>query len=126
MFGNIGPWELIFILLIALIVVGPGKLPDVARSLGKGLKEFKKATSGVRKEFEDVVKMDETPKPIPKANLINPLDGLDAKIAEAELIVPSAMTDSPDVSVKTSEEEAEKADQAADELENNSDDKLVN
>ena len=126
MFGNIGPWELIFILLIALIVVGPGKLPDVARSLGKGLKEFKKATSGVRKEFEDAVKMDETPKPIPKANLINPLDGLDAKIAEAELIVPSAMTDSPDVSVKTSEEEAEKGDQATDELENNTDDKLVN
>ena len=126
MFGNIGPWELIFILLIALIVVGPGKLPDVARSLGKGLNEFKRATSGVRKEFEDAVKMDETPKPIPKANLINPLDGLDAKIAEAELIVPSAMTDSPDVSVKTSEEEAEKDGQATDELENNTDDKLVN
>jgi TatA/E family protein of Tat protein translocase len=43
--GNIGPWELIFILLIALIVVGPGKLPEVAKGIGKATREFKKATS---------------------------------------------------------------------------------
>ena len=54
------------ILLIALIVVGPGKLPDVARSLGKGLNEFKRATSGVQKEFEDVMKIDDSSKPEPK------------------------------------------------------------
>jgi sec-independent protein translocase protein TatA len=59
--GNIGPWELVFILLIALIVVGPGKLPEVAKSLGKGLNEFKRATSGVKKEFEDAIKIDDTP-----------------------------------------------------------------
>ena len=47
--GNIGPWELIFMLLIALIVVGPGKLPEVAKSIGKASREFKKATSGVKK-----------------------------------------------------------------------------
>lgn len=67
--GNIGPWELGLILLIALIVVGPGKLPDVAKSLGKGLNEFKKATSGVQKEFEDAMKIDDTlvsSKPEPK------------------------------------------------------------
>lgn len=126
MFGNIGPWELILILLIALIVVGPGKLPDVARSLGKGLNEFKKATSGVRKEFEDAVKMEETPKPIQKLDYVNPLDGLDAKIAEAELIKPSVMADSLDGSAEAFEEKTEPADQVADELNNNADDKLVN
>lgn len=62
--GNIGPWELILILAIALIVVGPGKLPDVARSLGKATQEFKKATSGVRKEFEDVMRPDPSPVPV--------------------------------------------------------------
>ncbi|SDO77953.1 Sec-independent protein translocase subunit TatA/TatB [Selenomonas ruminantium] len=44
MFG-IGVPELILILVVGLIVFGPGKLPEVARSLGKGIREFKKATS---------------------------------------------------------------------------------
>ncbi len=57
--GNIGPWELIFILLIALIVVGPGKLPEVAKGIGKATREFKKATSGVQKEINDVMKFDD-------------------------------------------------------------------
>lgn len=57
--GNIGPWELVFILVIALIVVGPGKLPEVAKSMGKAVSEFKKVTSGAKKEFEDVMKFDE-------------------------------------------------------------------
>lgn len=58
---NIGPWELGLILLVALIVVGPGKLPDVAKSIGQGLNEFKKVTNGYKKEFEDALKTTETP-----------------------------------------------------------------
>jgi TatA/E family protein of Tat protein translocase len=46
-FPNIGAPELIVILIIALIVLGPGKLPDVAASLGKSLREFRKAASDV-------------------------------------------------------------------------------
>ncbi len=42
---NIGPWELIIILVIILIIFGPGKLPDIGKALGKGLKEFKKANN---------------------------------------------------------------------------------
>ncbi|HWP97156.1 MAG TPA: twin-arginine translocase TatA/TatE family subunit [Syntrophomonadaceae bacterium] len=64
MFGNIGPWELVLILLIALIVFGPGKLPDVAKGLGKAVNEFKNASSGIQKQFQDALKEDETPKPI--------------------------------------------------------------
>jgi sec-independent protein translocase protein TatA len=59
--GNIGPWELVLILLIALIVVGPGKLPEVAKSLGKAVNEFKKSTSGVQKEFQNAIKLDDEP-----------------------------------------------------------------
>ena len=58
------------ILLVALIVVGPGKLPDVARSLGKGINEFKKATSGVKKEFQQAMTFDEEEQNIPKVNNI--------------------------------------------------------
>lgn len=46
MFG-IGVPELILILIIGLVVFGPGKLPDVGRAIGKSLNEFKKATSGI-------------------------------------------------------------------------------
>ncbi len=84
MFGNIGPWELVLILLLALIVVGPGKLPDVARSIGKGLNEFKKVTTGVRKEFQDAVNLDDSTKPAPKTVPPNPLDSLPAKEVQAE------------------------------------------
>lgn len=59
MFGSIGPWELVLILAVALIVVGPGKLPEVARSLGKATNEFKKATSGVKKEFQEAIKVED-------------------------------------------------------------------
>ncbi len=43
---SIGPMELIIVLAIALIVLGPKKLPDAGRSLGKGLREFKDSVSG--------------------------------------------------------------------------------
>jgi len=46
-FPNIGPGELILILIIALVVLGPGKLPDVAASLGKSVREFRKAAMDI-------------------------------------------------------------------------------
>jgi sec-independent protein translocase protein TatA len=44
---NIGPMELILVLAIALIVLGPKKLPEVGKSLGKGMREFKESISGM-------------------------------------------------------------------------------
>lgn len=61
MFG-IGMQELIIIAVIALIIVGPKKLPDLAKSLGKGFSEFKKATEGVTEDIKDALKVDEKPK----------------------------------------------------------------
>ena len=53
---NIGPGELILILIIALVVLGPGKLPDVASSLGKSIREFRKAAT----DITDAGKLDAT------------------------------------------------------------------
>jgi TatA/E family protein of Tat protein translocase len=62
MFG-LQPVHLIFILVIALIVVGPGKLPDVGASLGKTIKEFRKAATDV----QDATSMTGTPAAAPAA-----------------------------------------------------------
>lgn len=51
--GNFGPWELILILAIVLIVVGPGKLPKVGESMGKALQNFRKAKEDEFDELED-------------------------------------------------------------------------
>jgi sec-independent protein translocase protein TatA len=43
---NVGPMELVLVLVVALVVLGPKKLPEVGRSLGKGMREFKDSISG--------------------------------------------------------------------------------
>jgi len=58
MFG-IGMQELIIIAIIALIIVGPKKLPDLAKSLGKGFSEFKRATDGITDDIKETLKEDE-------------------------------------------------------------------
>ena len=45
---NVGPGELIIVLVIALLVVGPGRLPDVGAALGKSIREFRRAASDVQ------------------------------------------------------------------------------
>ena len=70
---NIGPWELILILVVALIVVGPGKLPEVAKSLGKATREFKKATTGIKKEFDEAIKSVDEPAAPPKTESQPPI-----------------------------------------------------
>jgi len=58
MFG-IGMQELIIIAIIALLIVGPKKLPDLAKTLGKGFRDFKNATEGVTEDLKDTLKDDD-------------------------------------------------------------------
>jgi len=50
---SIGPGELIIVLVIALIVLGPKRLPEVGRSVGRGMREFKDSLSGINLDDED-------------------------------------------------------------------------
>jgi sec-independent protein translocase protein TatA len=51
--GSIGPGELIIVLVIALIVLGPKKLPEVGRSVGRGMREFKDSLAGINLDDDD-------------------------------------------------------------------------
>ena len=53
MFG-IGMPDLVIILIVALIVIGPKKLPEMAKSLGRGYREFQKAMSGIKDGMDDI------------------------------------------------------------------------
>ena len=56
---ELSPLHLILILIIALLILGPGKLPDVGAALGKSIREFRKATS----DIQDSVRVDTSPLP---------------------------------------------------------------
>jgi sec-independent protein translocase protein TatA len=53
--NNIGPMELVVVLIIALLVIGPKRLPEVGKSLGKGMREFKDSISGLTSDEDDDV-----------------------------------------------------------------------
>jgi len=79
---NIGPVELIIILVIALLILGPGRLPDVGSALGKSIREFRKAATDV----QDAAKVDtaaSAPAPAPSAPAAAPVAGPEAAAAAA-------------------------------------------
>jgi Tat protein translocase TatB subunit len=91
MFG-IGMPELLLILAVALIVIGPKKLPDLARALGRGLSEFRKTTDELKNTLNEESRVDRKPEPLPPPtrDTTNPpvttsnpyVDGTNAEIDE--------------------------------------------
>lgn len=56
--GSLGMQEIVIIFVLALIIFGPRKLPELGKSLGKGLAEFKKASNELKQTWEDEVRLE--------------------------------------------------------------------
>ncbi len=67
MFGSIGMPELIIIFVIALVIFGPRKLPELGRTLGKSLSEFRRASNELRSTLEEEIRIDEQKSVTPPA-----------------------------------------------------------
>jgi TatA/E family protein of Tat protein translocase len=68
MFGNIGPGEMVFILLVLLLLFGAKRLPEIGSSLGKGIREFKRSMTDIQQEInraEPPAQMAQAPRPQP-------------------------------------------------------------
>ncbi|MBI2822002.1 MAG: twin-arginine translocase TatA/TatE family subunit [Acidobacteria bacterium] len=59
MFGSLGFSEILIIFLVALIIFGPRKLPELGKSLGRGLAEFKKASNDLKRTWEEEVRAED-------------------------------------------------------------------
>ena len=98
MFGSLGMPELVIIFVIALIVFGPRKLPELGKSLGKSLAEFKRASNELRNSLEEEIRVEEErertvkPAPAPVAAAPEPAPVAGAGVAAAQA---SAVSDAP-------------------------------
>jgi Tat protein translocase TatB subunit len=59
MFGSVGGTELLIIVVIALVVFGPKRLPELGRTIGKGLREFRGASNDLKRSLEEEIALDE-------------------------------------------------------------------
>jgi len=64
-FGMLNGWEIVLILAVVLVLFGAKKLPELARGLGQGIKEFKKATREVTDELQNAIEAEPPPPPPP-------------------------------------------------------------
>ncbi len=59
MFGGLGTWEILLVLLVVLLVFGAKRIPEIAQGLGKGIREFRKAAKEVQDEIKDSTEIED-------------------------------------------------------------------
>jgi sec-independent protein translocase protein TatA len=81
--GNIGPLEIVIVLIIALIVFGPKRLPELGSSLGRGIREFKETITGDKRDDDDDDLDDDTKALSASATTspVEPVEPVDSEVA---------------------------------------------
>src|SRR4051794_15436015 len=101
---NIGPFELLLVLVLALLVLGPGKLPEVGNALGRTIREFRKATT----DIEDSVRLEPvtpvTSAAAAPATPVAPAPAAPAPVTPAPVAPVAPMPEAGDVSEPTTGE----------------------
>jgi Tat protein translocase TatB subunit len=92
---DIGPEKLLMVLVIALIFLGPQKLPEIARSLGKGLREIRQAGQAARDELMEGLDADGTP-PILKGPVAQDEESADASASNGSAGTAGSAEERPD------------------------------
>ena len=89
MFGSLGVPELLLIFAVILIIFGPRRIPEIGRTLGKALGEFRKATDDLKSTIEREVRIEELKKITPQ--IVTPFES----IARSEPLTPSVTPSEP-------------------------------
>ena len=97
MFGSIGMPELIIIFVIALIIFGPRKLPELGRSLGKSLAEFKRASNELKSTLEEEIRLDEQRSALEAAKAASPNPSTPAAVPSSGTAPAPPADESPTV-----------------------------
>ena len=97
---KVGFWEIVVVIVIALIVIGPEQFPEYAKALGKALREVKKSTAGLSDQIQkDVVEpLNETVKPLKEAAapITDSINGLQSDLDQAARSLEKAVTTEPE------------------------------
>lgn len=80
MIGNIGPMEIAIVLIIALVVFGPKRLPELGKGLGRGMREFKESVTGEKDDDEDVKALAAQSPSTPAKLAATPLEPADPEV----------------------------------------------
>ena len=93
MFGSIGMPELIVIFVIALIIFGPRKLPELGRTLGKSIQEFKKASNELRSTIEEEIRLEDQRESAKPAASVSSTTASTTPVAHTEMPAATHLAD---------------------------------
>jgi len=99
MFGSLGVPELLLIFFVILVVFGPRRIPEIGRTLGKALGEFKKATDDLKNTIEREVRLEELKQVVP--TIVTPLESISRSEPVTTLPPPSLQAEAGDASSST-------------------------